>query len=311
MRLQHVTERAGVARRDLAQQPQHGEARDARTRLAGELGQAQQPDGGARGAGGNGGVLEVLAPHDQLFAVGGGGEEAAVLLVGEARDQLVGQLACVLEPALLAARFKQRQQRLQQEGVVLQVGADLGLAVVVGAQQTAVCSRACSSSGSPRSGRRRRDSRLAKGRHRHRPARRSSARSSWSAACRRAPGRVRGLARLQQALADARRAPAAPGPGREPEAHSARAPGDAGPAKFPAAVAPNHAIAASASARRAARAARLRATRRSVPPRPPSRRPGRCRRRPPGRASRASAHSSVLTHTSRRCSSPDACQPCR
>ena len=44
-------------------------------------------------AGGDRRVLEVLAPRDQRFAVGGGREEAAVLGVGEARDQRVGERA--------------------------------------------------------------------------------------------------------------------------------------------------------------------------------------------------------------------------
>ena len=69
------------------------------------------------------------------FAVGGGREEAAALGVGEAGDQLVRERHGLLEPALLAGRFEQRDQRLEQVGVVLQVGADLRAPVVVGAQQ--------------------------------------------------------------------------------------------------------------------------------------------------------------------------------
>ena len=81
-----------VARRDLAHKRERAE------RLALVLvprrvscGEAQQAHRGARGAGGDRRVLEVLAPRDQRFAVGGGREEAAALGVGEARDHRVGE----------------------------------------------------------------------------------------------------------------------------------------------------------------------------------------------------------------------------
>ena len=45
--------------------------------------------------------------------------------VGEAGDHLVGERRGLVEPALLAGGFEQHDQRLQQEGVVLEVGADL------------------------------------------------------------------------------------------------------------------------------------------------------------------------------------------
>ena len=49
-----------------------------------------------------------------------------------------------LEPAHLEGRLVEGEQRLQQEGVVLEVGVELRLAVVVGAQQAAVRRRAVS-----------------------------------------------------------------------------------------------------------------------------------------------------------------------
>ncbi len=137
MRLQHVPERGGMARRDLGYERDRAERVALVLLVAGELGEAQQADGCAGGAGGDGGVLEVLAPDDQRFAVCGGREETALLGVGEAGDHLVGQRHGLVKPALLAGGFEQRDQRLQQEGVVLEVGVDLGLAVVVGAQQAA------------------------------------------------------------------------------------------------------------------------------------------------------------------------------
>ena len=56
---------------------------------------------------------------------------------GSAKRAIISSASAMasLEPALLAGRFEQRDQRLEQEGVVLEVGVDLGLPVVVGAQQ--------------------------------------------------------------------------------------------------------------------------------------------------------------------------------
>ena len=83
-------------------------------------------------------VADLLAAGDQLLVVAGGGEEAAALGVAEAGDGGVRQRLGLLEPALLEARFVERQQRLQQEGVVLEVGVEAGVAVLVGAQQVPV-----------------------------------------------------------------------------------------------------------------------------------------------------------------------------
>ena len=51
---------------------------------------------------------------------------------------LVGERPRLREPALLAGRFEELEQRLQQEGVVLQEAVELRAAVVVGAQQAPV-----------------------------------------------------------------------------------------------------------------------------------------------------------------------------
>jgi hypothetical protein len=67
--LQHVPERAGMAWRDLGDERQGPERVALVVLVAGELRQAQQPDGGAGGAGRDRGVVEVLAPDDQRFAV--------------------------------------------------------------------------------------------------------------------------------------------------------------------------------------------------------------------------------------------------
>ena len=83
-------------------------------------------------------VLEVLAPRQQLLVVGRGLEEASVLRVGETLDHGVGQGTRLGEPARIEAGLVQGEQRLEQERVVLQVGVELGLAVLPGAQQPPV-----------------------------------------------------------------------------------------------------------------------------------------------------------------------------
>src|SRR5215212_8635923 len=82
-------------------------------------------------------VADLLAAGDQLFVVGGGRVEAAALGVAEALDRLLCQGVRLGVPAGLESRLVERQQRLEQEGVVLQVGAEVGASVLVGAQQAA------------------------------------------------------------------------------------------------------------------------------------------------------------------------------
>ena len=103
--------------------------------LAGQRGEPQQPERGRRAARGDRRVLEVLAPRDELLVVVGGREEAALLGVGEALDDRVGERARLAEPARLEGRLVEVQQRLEQERVVLEVGVELRLARVERAQQ--------------------------------------------------------------------------------------------------------------------------------------------------------------------------------
>ena len=82
-----------------------------------------------------------------------------------------------LEPARLEGRFVERQQRLEQEGVVLEVGVEVGAAVLVGAQQAAVRVAQLARARTRRRRGRRRGSPRGRARRRPRPGRRSSARS--------------------------------------------------------------------------------------------------------------------------------------
>jgi hypothetical protein len=79
--------------------------------LAGQRGEPQQPERGRRLPGRDRVVLDVLAARDQLLVVGGGREEAAVLGVGEALDDRVGERASLGEPARVERRLVERDQR--------------------------------------------------------------------------------------------------------------------------------------------------------------------------------------------------------
>src|SRR5829696_9710193 len=120
-RLQQVRERRRVLGRDLVQQPQDAQRRVLVAMLPGERGQPQQAEGGGRSPRRDRRVLELLAPRDQRLVVVRGREEAAVLEVGEAREDRLGKLARGAEPARVERRLVQRQQRLEQERVVLEV----------------------------------------------------------------------------------------------------------------------------------------------------------------------------------------------
>jgi hypothetical protein len=72
---------------------------------AGQRRQAQQPVCRARVGGGDRVVLEVLPPGHELLVIGRCLEEAATLVVGDALDHRVGELARGREPARLEGRL--------------------------------------------------------------------------------------------------------------------------------------------------------------------------------------------------------------
>ena len=107
--------------------------------LAGQRREAEEAERGGGVAGGDRVVADLLAAGDQLLVVVGGREEAAALGVAEAGDRSSSARArASLEPARLEGRFVEGEQRLEQEGVVLEVGVEAGAAVLVGAQQAAL-----------------------------------------------------------------------------------------------------------------------------------------------------------------------------
>ncbi len=67
--------------------------------------------------------------------VGGGGEEATALGILEALDDRVREQHRLVVPARIEGRLVERDQRRQQERVVIEVCADPAVAVLPGAQQ--------------------------------------------------------------------------------------------------------------------------------------------------------------------------------
>ena len=90
-RAQQVAERERVLRDDLDQQRDQRRAACLVALLAGHPRQAQQAERGGRAAGGDRGVLEVLAAGDQARVVVGDREEAAALGVVEALEDGLGR----------------------------------------------------------------------------------------------------------------------------------------------------------------------------------------------------------------------------
>jgi len=83
--------------------------------VPGEGAETQQAEGGGGIARGDRVVAYLLAAGDQRFVVGGSGEEATTLVVGEASEQGGGELVGALEPDGLEARFIEREQRLSRK----------------------------------------------------------------------------------------------------------------------------------------------------------------------------------------------------
>src|SRR5580658_7066008 len=117
---------------NLVEQAEHPDGLVLVALLAGEESEAKQAEGGRRVPGGDGRVVEILAAGGEALVVVGGGEEAAVLGVGEVIDRRFGERRRLAVPALLERRLVQGEERLEQEGMVLKVGAQPSAAVLPG-----------------------------------------------------------------------------------------------------------------------------------------------------------------------------------
>ncbi len=107
-------------------------------------GQGAQPDQGGRGhcvARGGRVVEQVLCPRDQGLVALAGVEEAPLVRVGELVDHHPGQVEGTVDPARLARGLVQSGQAVDQVGVIVEVGIELGLTVLVRVQQPGALAR--------------------------------------------------------------------------------------------------------------------------------------------------------------------------
>ena len=137
-RAQHVSNSLGVAAERRVKEPEDAHRAVLIALFAGQRGKAKQPEGCRRVAGGNRVIVDVLAPGDQLLMVAGRGEEPALIGIFEELDHPIGCLPRRFEPANLKARLVERQQGLDQIGVVLEIGVEPPAALLPGPQQPSI-----------------------------------------------------------------------------------------------------------------------------------------------------------------------------
>ena len=94
--------------------------------------------GGDAVAGGQRVVGEGLGAVDEHFVIVGGEEEAAVLRVFEVAKENLCEIDCEVEMVSPPLLLEQRQNRVDEKGVVVEVGGEAGAPVLVGGTQAAV-----------------------------------------------------------------------------------------------------------------------------------------------------------------------------
>src|SRR3569833_1254005 len=93
-------------------------------RLAEQVTEAREREGGDAIARGCGLVGERLGTMAELLVIVGGEEEAAGLTVLEMREQRVGERRCELHVAVAPARLQQREHAVEHEGVIVEIGGE-------------------------------------------------------------------------------------------------------------------------------------------------------------------------------------------
>ncbi len=136
--LQEMAERPRMFRSDGVQQRELPGRRLLVSVLARQGGEPQQAECGRRSSCGDRRVLQVLASRDQRLVVVGNAEEPTSIRVEEPLQERVGQVLGGGEEPRLTARLEQGQEGLEEEPVVLEVGAVGRPAATVGAQQASV-----------------------------------------------------------------------------------------------------------------------------------------------------------------------------
>src|SRR4029453_11243875 len=112
--LKQVRERLRMAAGRLVQEPEDGERALLVFALARERRETHERESCRAVAGGDGVVLDVLWPRDELLVIDRGREESA-LRVRKALDHHVGERSRLAEPAHLEGRLVEIEQRLGEE----------------------------------------------------------------------------------------------------------------------------------------------------------------------------------------------------
>ncbi len=97
--------------------------------------QGERRDSVARG---HGFVGQRLGTMDQRFVIVGREPEATVLAVLEMREQQLGNVTGKREVCAVPACLQQLEQRIEQEGMVVEISGEFRLAVLVAGQQPTV-----------------------------------------------------------------------------------------------------------------------------------------------------------------------------
>ena len=104
---------------------------------SGQMPQVLQCQGSNTVTAGDGFVHQPAWPLDQGLLIVGSEIETALLFVLEMRDHLVCQRHGPLQTGTVPACLQQGQNRLDQEGMIIEIGCLVALAVLAGGQQAA------------------------------------------------------------------------------------------------------------------------------------------------------------------------------
>ena len=107
-------------------------------RLAGCAMKREQVEDGDAVAAGQGVVERVFGASEQALVVIGGEEEASLVAVLEIGEHPLGQRFGFPQPSSVAGRLMKPEQAVDEEGVILQVRGELGLALAVRPEEASV-----------------------------------------------------------------------------------------------------------------------------------------------------------------------------
>ena len=137
-RAEEAAEPGGIARHEVTHRTQGGHRARPVVGLSGEHAEPQERLDRHRAAGRHGVVEEIAGPDDQALVIDARVVEALRLVVPEETQHLVGQPARLVDEAALERGLVHLDQRRRDHRVVLEIGLQLGPAVLPGAEEAPV-----------------------------------------------------------------------------------------------------------------------------------------------------------------------------